>query len=103
MVCAGGMKDVRQQFDWPAGLIDRVSSLMRCKKKNYRKGFCSLQEWELKWIPTPGPKLRGTDGKSERDRKGLRETWWKPRGKRRGGVSCTYPQTCWKRACEESI
>lgn len=32
-MCAGGMKDVRQQFDWPAGLIDRVSSLMRCRKK----------------------------------------------------------------------
>lgn len=24
---------MRQQFDWPAGLIDRVSSLMRCKKR----------------------------------------------------------------------
>lgn len=31
--CAGGMKDVRQHFDWPAALIDRVSSQAQCKKE----------------------------------------------------------------------
>lgn len=42
-VCARGMKDMRQHFDSPASLIDRVSSQMqgekKKKRKNYQTGF----------------------------------------------------------------
>lgn len=36
-VCARGMKDMRQHFDWPASLIDRVSSQMQGEKKEEEK------------------------------------------------------------------
>lgn len=39
LVCAGGMKDMRQHFDWPAALIDRVPSQMQHKKEKLSKNF----------------------------------------------------------------
>lgn len=101
---------MRQQFDWPAGLIDRVSSLMRCKKKKRKK----LSE-RILLTPRMGAKMvSNTWAQIERDRWKKRKGW---KGVKRnvvearrqekqgggGGVSCTYPQTCWKKAREESI
>lgn len=100
-VCAGGMKDMRQHFDWPAGLIDRVSSQMQCKKEKLSERISltpRMYSNTRAWMEEDRERERDRNGKGkvvEAQRQEKQVCTWK--------VSGSYPQTCWEKACEGSM